>query len=132
MVEALEPAGTGPYVTSGSELAAARSGTSSDGVTLPEPSAYAAPGQTVAPSGTQTTTAATGTQAAAAVAARAPGALLSTDQAAATRNQLLDMARTRGTPAGGASSTTAADLLRLRETHGADAIAEIEAAAADD
>ena len=128
LVEALEPAGTGPYVTPGSELAATSSATPANGTALPAPSAYAAPGQTVTPGNT---TAATGSQAAAAVAARAPGALLSTDQAAATRNQLLDMARTRGTPARAASTTTAADLLRLRETHGADAIAEIEAAADD-
>lgn len=136
LVDALEPAGTSGYVSPGSELASAPATGSTaspsaavDGASLPEPNAYAASGQTAVPADGRPTQAATGTQAAAAVAARAPGALLSTDQAAATRDQLLDIARARGASARGASTTTAADLLRLRETHAQDAIAEIEAAA---
>lgn len=93
----------------------------------PPPSAYAAPAASPAAGGPP----ATGSQAAAANAARAPGALLSADEAAATRERLLGIARARGGAGGYRPSVSAGELKTLRETHGQAAIRDIEEAAAD-
>ena len=60
-----------------------------------------------------------------------PGALLSRDQADATRDWLKGIAQTRSTGARPRASTTASQLRELRENHGSRAISEIEADAAD-
>lgn len=61
----------------------------------------------------------------------APDALLSRDEADATRDWLKGIARTRSTGARPHGSTTASQLRDLRENHGSRAISEIEADAAD-
>ncbi|MHC5653816.1 hypothetical protein [Stappia sp. ICDLI1TA098] len=120
LIDALEPTSTAATpLPDGTGVAATP--------TTAAPSAYAAPRDLLTPPRN-------GTSAAAAIAAgtaRAPGSLLSADEAAAQRNSLVSIARSRGGPAGPGASMTAGQLEELRATHGNAAIREIEAAAGD-